>query len=397
MPSHLKRLLLMNATAAIIFNYIGIFINLYIWEKNQRIFDVAWFNLVLFGSWGLTFLLGADLLTKSSIRVAMRVSAIFGGIAFVLLSWVNFEPKLLYLAILAIPVGATNGFYNAANNLGVSLFGKGREFIAFFSGMTIIGQIIAFLNPLLFAFVIKWIGFSGSFLLMFVFVAIMIACSFLLPDLTLSQEKEPLLQNFQFKKVFHTSGLKWMIPSLIAAGVFMQFQGVFSLLFTFSVTNDKVIIALLQIMYTCFIVLSMYMYKWFRNKLNDTFWLTLGMIAISIGFMIVLYPKAPVLIISNILTAIGMYFFVNIWSGRQFMIISQFEPIVQARIMVWRELLICVARIFMLMLILMIENFEGIAFKLIMISSFIAALTIPYFSKKGMERLEQDAGYDTFK
>jgi hypothetical protein len=179
-----------------------------------------------------------------------------------------------------------------------------------------------------------------------------------------------------------------MLPSLFSAGFFLQFQGVFSIIFTFSVTDNKLLIALLQITYTICTLISLYYYKKFKDmgKLSDSFWLAFGMVAASLGFMIVLFPSAPVLIISNILTTIGMFFFITIWSSRQFVTISQFEPIMQARILVWRELILVFSRMIMLGLTLLIHDFNGFAFKAIMIFCLICALSIPYLSKKGIEK-----------
>jgi MFS transporter, YQGE family, putative transporter len=385
MTTSLKRLLMMNVSAGIIFNYMGIFINLFIWEKGQSIFDVAWFNLILFAGWGVAFMYGAKLLSKFTIGYVMRVSAICAGLTFVLLSVVHVDIKLLYLAILAIPVGITNGFYSAAQNIGISLFGKSQEFTSFFSAANLFGQIISFINPLLFAVIIQWLGFHGSFVIMFIFIIFMIVASFYVPKITLGEAGEPVFRNFGMKQVFTTHSLKWMIPSLIAGGFFIQFQGIFSLIFTFSVTKDKLIIALLQIMYTAFTVASLLVYKKFNRagRVNDSRWLTFGMLAAAVGFLLVLFPKAPILVLSNVLTTVGLFFFFSIWNARQFVATNKLAPVMQARVMVWRELILVFSRILMLALILNINDFQGFAFKAVMIFSFASALLIPYFSKKG--------------
>jgi hypothetical protein len=397
MPSSLKRLLVMNGSSSIIFNYVGIFINLYLWEKGQHIFDIAWFNLILFFSWGIAFIIGAQMITKYAIGVIMRTSAIFAGVTFLVLSLLHFDPRLLYIAIIAIPAGASNGFYSAASSLGISLFGKGKEFASFFIKSNLIGQSIAIINPLLFVLVIRWFGFLGSFILMLFFVTAMILVSYYLPNLTLTNEKKPLLQDMGVTKVFHTTSLKWMLPSLFSAGFFLQFQGVFSIIFTFSVTDNKLLIALLQVTYTLCTLISLYFYKKYKDmgKLSDSFWLAFGMVAASLGFMIVLFPSAPVLIISNILTTIGMFFFITIWNSRQFVTISQFEPIIQARILVWRELILVFSRMIMLGLTLLIHDFNGFVFKAIMIFCLICALSIPYFSMKGIEKGKTHLTFDS--
>ncbi|TXK75928.1 MFS transporter [Paenibacillus sp. N3.4] len=390
MTNSLKRLLMMNVSSSIIFNYMGIFINLFIWEKGQQIFDVAWFNLVMFVAWGIAFMYGAKLLSRFTIGSVMRVSAICAGATFILLSWVHVEPKLFYLTLIALPVGITNGFYSAAQNIGISLFGKGKEFTAFFSATNVFGQIIAFINPLLFALIIQGIGFTGSFLVMFVFIGLMIVASYYVPRISLKEASEPVFKMFGIGQVFSTPSLKWMIPSLIAGGFFIQFQGIFSLIFTFSVTKDKLSIALLQIMYTAFTVACVFVYRRLSrsHRIHDSWWLTFGMIAAAAGFLLALFPTPPILIVSNILTTVGLFFFFTIWSARQFIATNKLSPVHQARIMVWRELILVFSRIIMLALILGIANFQGFAFKAVMIFSFASALLIPYFSKKA--KVEED-------
>jgi hypothetical protein len=81
-----------------------------------------------------------------------------------------------------------------------------------------------------------------------------------------------------------------------------------------------------------------------------------------------------------------MFYFLTIWNARQFITISQFEPIIQARILVWRELILVFSRMIMLGLTLLIHDFNGFVFKAIMIFCLICALSIPYLSKKGIEK-----------
>lgn len=387
MTTALKRFLLMSVSSGIIFNYMGIFINLFIWEKGNQIFDVAWFNLIMFIAWGIAFMFGANLLSKFTIGTIMRVAAIGAGITFILLSWVHFEPKIWYITMIAVPVGLTNGLYGSAQNMGLSLFGKGKEFSAFFSATNVIGQLISFINPLLFAVIIKWMGFTASFFIMFIFIALMIFTSYYVPPISLKEAKEPVFRSFGLRQVFTTPRLQWMIPSLIAGGFFIQFQGIFSLIFTFSVTQDKLSIALLQIMYTAFTIACVFIYRrWSRTRqISDNKWLTFGMLAAAVGFLLALFPTQSILIISNVLTTIGLFFFFTIWSSRQFQLTYQLEPIQQMRVLVWRELILVMSRIFLLVLILGIQDFDGFIFKAVMIFSFSSALLIPYFSKKSDE------------
>ncbi|WJH33787.1 hypothetical protein N6H14_27920 [Paenibacillus sp. CC-CFT747] len=270
----IKRLLVMNASSNIIFNYVGIFVNLYIWESGKSIRDVTWFNFILFAAWTVTFIAGARLMTRFSNRLLVRAVALSGAATFLLLTFLHLDNRLLWITIIAIPVGTMWGIYAAAQNITLSLFGKGKDFAGYFSASTIIGQTISVLNPIVFALVIKWIGYTGSFVLMFVFVTILLVVSFLIPPISLSSERMPLFQHVSFSRVFTTASLRWMVPSCLAAGIFLQFQGLFALLFTFSVSKDKLIIALLNVLYTGSAITAMILYRKFA--LRDNVWLTGG-------------------------------------------------------------------------------------------------------------------------
>lgn len=378
--NEIRGVLLMNASSNIIFNFIGIFVNLYIWEQGRSIFDVTWFNLILFGTWGVSFAIGAKLLTRYSTKLLIRIIAICGAFTFLLLTFLHLDNRLLWITIIAIPVGVMWGIYAIAQNISLSYLGKGEDFDFYFSWASLIGQAVSIVNPIFFALVIRFIGYSGSFLLMFLFVALLLIVSFYLPHITISDEKERLFTNFRMRQVFNYSSLRWIVPSCLAAGVFLQFQGLFALLFTFSVSEDKLIIALLNVGYACATIGAMVI----RRKLvaSEGKVLIYGMIFISLGFLITLYPLAPILVLSNLLTTIGMFYFGTIWNTRQFSLIVKHTKIEQVRILIWREWFLIIARIITLLLILTVKDFHGIEFIVLMVFALGSALIIPYFSNR---------------
>jgi YQGE family putative transporter len=386
----IKRLLLMNASSNIIFNYIGIFVNLYLWEKNKSIFDVTLFNLVLFVSWTFCFVAGARLISRFSNRMLVRSVAVCGAITFALLSFLHLDNRMLWISIIAVPVGAMWGFYASTQNLTLCLIGKGRDFEGYFSLSTIIGQVVSIANPIVFALVIQWIGYAGSFLLMFVFVTILLTVSFFLPRISFENASEPMFERMSFTRVFVSPALKWMVPSCLAAGIFLQFQGLFALLFTFSVSQEKLVIALLNVLYACFSIAAMTLYR--RASLRTGVWLSLGMAAISAGFLIALLRSAPFLVLSNILTTVGMFYFGTVWNTRQFAIISSYTAIHQARIFVWRECLLNVSRMTVLALVLPLRELAGSWFAALLLMAIASAATIPYFSARSTAAFERESG-----
>jgi YQGE family putative transporter len=379
----------MNASSNIIFNYIGIFVNLYIWENSRSIFDVTWFNLMMFIAWSFAFALGSRLLTRYTTRVLIRITALCGAATFLLLSLLTLDNRLLWIAIIAAPVGIMWGLYAASQNITLSVFGKGKDFEAYFSVATIIGQTIAIVNPVVFAVIIKWIGYAGSFLLMFLFVAILMTVSFMIPPITLAEEKKPLFQHMRFSTVFSYPAIRWMVPSCLAAGVFLQFQQLFALIFTFSVSNDKLVIALLNVLYAISSIIAMVLHR--RLNVSSGIWLRVGMVAVSAGFLVALLQYSAFLVVSNILTTIGLFYFSTIWNSGQFRIISRHTSIEQARILLWREGFLNISRISMLILILFVRDLHGGPFLVLLCLALCCALLIPLFAQKSMDALERPA------
>lgn len=383
-----RKLLLMNAMAFIIFIYIGIFVNLYIWEQGHKIADVAWFNLMVFVAWGISFTTGARLLKQYSIRLLFGLSALSGGLAFILLSYLQLDSRLLWISVIAIPVGAMWGFFYCAQNLSVTTSGKGSDFGSFFAASNTISQIMNMSVPLLSAQVIFWFGYSGSFTLMLLFVTAMLITAAVLPKLSLrdlvdASHKPQGKSAMAMSQVFTRPALRWIIPSCLVAGLFLQFQAIFVLLFTFSITEDKMYIALLNTLYTVSSLVALLLYR--KIRLQEQSWLMAAILLLSGGFLLMLYPVPVVLIISNVCTTMGMFYFGTVWNAQHFRVISGLAPEHQSRMLVWREGFICGARGLMLLLILPITNFSGVAFVLLIALATLCLFSIPFFQKKLLE------------
>lgn len=393
LPGELKRLLWMNVVSQIIFIYIGIFVNLYIWEQGHRIFDVSWFNFSLFLTWGFAFAIGARLLHGWSIRLLFAISAISGGIAFLLLFFLHLDNRMLWILLIGIPVGSMWGFFSCAQNLSLSLFGKGKDFENYFALTSTIGQIINVTVPIVSAVVVQYFGYAGSFIFMLVFIVCMLSVSQLLPGLSLkgrqSQDQEiSWIQGMRYRHVFYKPSLRWMVPSCLAAGIFLQFQGLFALLFTFNVTNDKLLIALLNTLYTVCSLGALFLFRKVRWQAKT--WLLLGMILLSIGFTILVFPSKPIFIISNVLTTVGMFYYTMQWNAQHFRVVSTCPAVVQAKILVWRECLLVVSRCLLLLCVLPMQNFSGAIFIVLIALTMACIVSILYFQKRSISALGEE-------
>jgi hypothetical protein len=297
---------------------------------------------------------------------------------------IQLDNRFLWIILLGVPVGAMFGFSQASQNLSIALKGKGSEFAPYFASLMVILQMLSVAVPFVSAKVIDWFGYAGSFGLMLTFIALMLSFSIFMPRITLSapsnQSSSP--GKMSFRSAFGHPGSKWILFSLLAAGVFMQFQNLFMLLFTFSITQDKVLIALLNMLYTFSSLLGLFIYR--KIQFDEMRWLWIGTILVAVGFIVVLLHYPLALITSNVLTSIGMFYFMTVWNAQQFRFIQHAGPTSQTSFLVWRECILIVTRCLLLGLTLPLKNMGGMGFALIIGVTVVCLLAIPVFQHRAI-------------
>lgn len=390
MSAEIRKLLVMNAITSVVTVYIGIFVNLYIWQENQRIADVSLYNMAMFASWGAALAAAAKLLTRFSIRLPLCLSALCGGAAFFYLMTSHLDNRTLWIVLLGLPVGAMFGLAQAAQNLGVALQGRGSEFAPYFAAVHIIVQVVSIAVPIASAKVIDGFGYGGSFALMLAFLALMLVVSARMPRIRLRKPEDPAearrFGQFGARLAFGRPGARWIVLSLMAAGVFMQFQNLFALLFTFSVTQNKLLIALLNVAYTLSSLLGLWLYRRFRS--GEMRWLWLGNGLLAAGFLIALLQEPAALIVSNVLTTIGMFYFSTVWNAQQFRYIEFAGAASQASFLVWRECILIATRCALLAMTMSLTRLQGVWFVTIVGVTIACMLVIPLVQSKAMRALQ---------
>ncbi|MEC0243145.1 MFS transporter [Paenibacillus dokdonensis] len=384
MSNDIRKLLIMNIISSIISIYIAIFVNLYIWESNHGIGEVSLYNLSMYICWGLTFALASKLINRYSIRVLLAISAVCGAMAFMYLMTVHLDNRLLWITLLGIPVGMMFGFSQSSQNLGIAMQGKENELAPYFAAVNITSQALNMAVPILSAAVIQGFGYRGSFITMLIFIAVMLIYSSRMPRIYLPPQtsaieiREPIY-TLGFRSAFGYPGAKWVLLSLLAAGIFLQFQNLFALLFTFSVTQNKLWIALLNLLYTLSSLLGLLLYR--RIKFNEMKWLWIGTLLLAFGFLIALLHNPIMLIASNVFTSVGMFYFSIVWNAQQFKYIKHLSPATKRTFLVWRECILVFTRCLLLSLTFSLTEMRGMAFGIIVIITIACLVAIPVFQK----------------
>ncbi|WNQ13980.1 hypothetical protein MJA45_13465 [Paenibacillus aurantius] len=297
----LRKILLMNVIGNVIFIYINLFVNLFIWEKNKQIGDLAWYHFILYLSWVIIFILSAHLLTKRSIRMLVVLAAICGFAAFLVLQLAPFSDRpLMFISSFAVPCGFMFGFFYAANNLSITQLSKDKEqFTHFMALANIINHLVSMTVPLGSALIIEHFSYKGSFVLMLMIVGLLLAVSLGLPKITLQgvfHLEDALYRRAAWVKLMANPPGVWLQLSFAAAGIFYMFQGLFVLVFTFSVTGSKLTIGLLNAGYMLAAAIANFIYRRTRGK--EQVWMIVSILFIGAGFLISLFPAAFILILS---------------------------------------------------------------------------------------------------
>ncbi len=74
-----------NTAVSVIFNFVGIFVNLYWWNQGQPIFEVSLFNLFSTVALFASYWLGSYYLYRRDIRFVVLLSGVFAGLSFIAL------------------------------------------------------------------------------------------------------------------------------------------------------------------------------------------------------------------------------------------------------------------------------------------------------------------------
>lgn len=380
MSSNLKKMLFLNISSSIVTIYVNIFINLFIWEKNNDVGEVALFNLISYFFLFVIYVFGSYLLTKNDLRFLMFLSSFFAIITFSILLFVQFENELLQIILVALNFAATKGFYYSGANFSVSVFGKNEEeFANYFSIQAILKLLINVFVPILGAFVIFYYDYKTSFMLMLLFSSLMLFISFTIPKVNLPKVDSFFLK-LTYRKVFVEKKFHYFALSSFAIGIFSKFLIFFTLIFTFSITENKFYIALLNIVYVLLTFLALKIMKK-NNKVKNHYWLFIGFSFVVFGCLLIVFLNSSVFVLlANILFTLGLFYFDNVNKTQHFGFIVQFDDVMKSRLLIWREILLGISRSTLLIFVLFIDNPKGILFVSILIFSLLIGFLIPFIN-----------------
>jgi len=388
----LRFLLLTTVIFSIINSYVTIFINLYIWEKYHQISQVAWFNITMLVFWGIAFTIAGKIFAVYSLQATMRIASLMALLAFLLLLTLPNASSVLWNLSIGASVGFMCGTYFMSQNIFISFYGKGDEFNTYFSLYTFAQQILSILNPIVFAIIIKSFGYATSFIIVFAVVCILFVLTFYIPNVTLSKEEKEKPFFRVHNPWLQMQKLRSFLSSCFIMGFLLQFQLLFTQLFTFHVSENKIIIAGLNVLYTILTICAYFFVR--QAHIPPIRQLQSGVVLMGMAYLLALYPEPIILILLNIFSAIGYFFLITNWNTSQFNYMKQFDSITLTNVIILREIILNIGRIIMLLFIAQVQEFRGLTYQgmILFISVCIALLFFIERKRSSVEKKQTRSG-----
>jgi len=386
MNKELKALLVFTTFGGIIFTFVHLFVNLYIWQQDKEISDLAWFNLSQFTIWMAAYILGTYLFQKTSLIGVMKASSIFSLILFVVLAFVKIENQHAWILFIGACFGFMRGFFSAGQTMSIALLGKGKEHTEFFQQRALYEKVTSIFTPLLFAGLLYLLGYRGTFIIMLILSGFMFLGSFFLPKLTIKEGT--IFKKTGIKKVFNGKRTKYLPLSYLAGGVFSEFQVIFLTYFTFVISDEKLTVALLNIAYTLLTLYSIKLYKTYK-KMSDEGWITFGILIAFVGFGLTPFLKGYWLFIPNILLVFGNFYYRTTYYAQQYQVMDGFSEVEKIRMLIWREVLLCFSRVTLLILVVSLGDMTGRNLFIVFLAVLLTSAMVPLIHRQF--QLKKDA------
>lgn len=370
-----------------LFTFTNIFVNLYFWGHEQNLRDVTIFNLVSSLTLFAAYLLGSHLLYVRSIRFVMVWSGVFAAGAFFMLSLYRTGDRYLIITLVGVLVGMTQGFFWAANNAALYFFLKSEDYQNYFSVNTMLSQLVTILIPLLSSGVVHWLSFQASFAVMGLLVLAALWIATRLPRFSI---EESLFKGIGYRRTFSLPGTRWVLWVMLAMGILSEFQNFFSMIFIFDITNNEILVALLNVGYSIVLFLALVVYK--RANIHDNIWLVIGIILMVVGYGMALSHHVNWTICIVLLMQVGGLFLSASTNRQGYRVAMQGDIVWRTKFGMWLELPLMVSRGAVLGMVLFVHHVGDVPFILLISLSTLSMLMMPMFQYKSIAEFERVHG-----
>lgn len=385
LPTEVWWVIAVNAAMSVIFNFVGIFVNLYWWNQGHSIFQVSLFNLFATVALFASYLVGSHYLWRRDIRFVMLLSSVFSGVTFLALFFYVPDLRNVFTAAVGMAFGLTQGFFWAANNSAMYTFLKSEQYADYFSVNTVLGQAIAIIVPLASAGIVGLLGFRETFLAMLCFVVAAFLVSMRIPHRGLH---ENLYQHRRWREVFAKPGTVWLMPAVFCSGVIAEFLMLFSLIFIFTVSHTGSIVALLNIGYSLALLGALTLYR--RSILTQESWIGIGIVLIMASFVTAFSIGGrgvwDTLVV--LLMQVGGLYLSGASGRQQYRVLLQGDVVQRTRLGLWMEVPYLLSRCVVLIGGLFVHRVSGTSFITLAIIATAAMIGVPWFTRRAVAAYE---------
>ncbi|MCY0899395.1 MAG: hypothetical protein OWU33_10760 [Firmicutes bacterium] len=379
------RVIAVNAAMTSLFAFVSIFVNLYWWNQGTPIFQVSLFNLAstlaLFGAYWI----GTYVLSQRDIRTVMVLSTVGAGMTFVILALSGAGGRLVYTVAVGGLFGATQGFFWAANNASMYTVLPADQYADYFSALTVIGQAVSVVVPVVTGAAVAAWGFHRSFLAMLLVVAAAFGFAIQLPHQGFD---EAVFRRWHVREVVRKPGTAWVLLVVFFAGLINQFVTLFSLVYLFTISTRVTVVTALNLASALVLLAALTTYR--RLRLTQDAWIVLGSFSLAIAFGLALAIRQG-------LWAIAVVFLLRVgglWvsgaSGRQrYRVVMQGDVAWRTRFGLWMEVPFVVSRTVVLTGSLWVRHLGDPVFLILMGVTMVALGGLPWATRRAVRAYDE--------
>jgi MFS transporter, YQGE family, putative transporter len=376
--SSLKKLLLHNVFFTILFSFVQLFMNLYIWQQEKQLSDLLFFNLFLYISWAIFYTLGTHLFRIFSLRFLFILSSVVPVISFSFLSFFSFSVTFVTIAFFGISFGMMFSLYAAAQSQAVFGLGKKEEFTLYFHFRSLFEKIIQVVIPLGFSLLILTSGYQTSFIILLFFSCFLFLFSFFVPTISFPDQKG----SWSYHSVFPNASFRWLSLAMFVGVLVLEFQKIFVLVYTFTISDHPVVIAALATLYTLAAIASLLSFRKFSN-VSEPQWMRIGVLFLFVSFLLFLFRHPVLIVLANLFFTIGTFFFRNLFHSTHYQKGKELCDEKRIGYLLWREIILCCSRILLLLALLtFVESIDQPSFLVMFGLVFLSSFFVPILHKR---------------
>lgn len=388
MNKNVKKIFFIDIIFCIIVAY-TIFINLYVWEKEESIIAMSFFNLIYFIFRYFAYIFGIKLILKNKVKTTFLLSVLSMVFLFLEVNFIlpHIENTWIWLTLIALPFSAFASLFMVVFNQIMSYYGKENDFDNYFSLKNFFNSGINIVIPLVASYLIFNFSFEYVSLGMIVVSLLCLIPVLKLPKITFNFESKNNLMKDVFKSS-STPGLTNFILYihgffLLLAAYLQQYRDFFSNILTFLIGENEIEVGFLKVGYFLLITLALILFR--KLKIKNKHWYKIAIFLLITGMVFSLNEDSKeLLLLACLIFAVAGFYFNTLYRSISFKLINNEDDYGKLIILFKREMIFISTKILFTLttLFLSIETISDKNYSLLVSIMIIISLITVYFYNK---------------